>query len=63
MCDFFGEFRQLFLPWFARVFTKLWFAPDIFPKTTRTFPGVFPLLFPSPCVRFLRIFGPAVPAK
>ena len=22
MCDFFGEFRRLFLPWFARVFTK-----------------------------------------
>ena len=23
MCDYFGEFRWLFLPWFARVFTKV----------------------------------------
>ena len=30
MCDFFGEFRRFFLPWFARVFMKLWFAPDMF---------------------------------
>ena len=30
MCDFLVNLDD-FLPWFARVFTKLWFSPDMFP--------------------------------
>ena len=31
---FFCEFRRFILSWFARVFTKLWFIPDIFSYCT-----------------------------